>query len=344
MSSDSEIEPSTTRSFLMTDWEKEIPVYKYTPKKLPTPETNVSDLTNFILTQEETRDEFIVCVRTKPFRIELSVGGREFQDCITISILDVERNGPNSKIEAFLNVEYNERCNITNDLTRGEGTIILMRTAISFAFTYFKIDKFILKDISNFVCLPDQHISLPALYLLKHGQSWYQKHIHSRIFHELTLTNIENYKAFVMKKHDWDYLFQTYISPNLITNESQSREQIVAFLHEAWSRTNNYREFILDVISVDSQCSYLLDWFNEIFDDQVDKFIYKKADNYVLYNEFPFVKGLKVTYDAITDEEVRNTRAKNKRYTKGGAPSDAVVKSSFRKPIQTDICLTLKEL
>jgi hypothetical protein len=326
---------------LMTDWEEEIPVYKYTSKKLPIPETNTSNEHYFILTQDETRDEFIVYMRTKPYRTEISVGGNEFQGCITISILDVERIGPNSMIEAFLNVEYNERCNITNDLSRGEGTITLLRTAISFAFTYFKIDKFIFKDISNFVCLPDQHISLPALYLLKHGQSWYQKHIHSRIFHELTLNNIENYKAFVMKKQDWDFLYQTYISQKLMVGESQSREQIVAVLHDAWSRTNNYKEFILDVISDDSQCIYLMDWFNEIFDDVVDKYIYRNADNYVLYNEFPFIKGLQVTYDVIANEEMINARVKNKRYIKGGATNDT---SSFRKPRQTDICVTLKEL
>jgi hypothetical protein len=315
---------------IVNDSESNIPLNKYSPELLPIPDNyridNIKQKHYFELSQTESADEFHASVRPRRDGAEILVGGEKTRGCIIIHISKVDLSNPNSIVEAFLNVKYNEHCNVTNDLAKGIGTIILMRTAMSFAFTYFKIDKFILKDVSKFAC-DTQYISLPALYILKYGKSWYQKHINARTYNEQLHRNIEKYKLFVDSKPDWDYLYNTFILPDVQSCDKCDEEMILRalpLLHDTWKRTDNYRDFILDIISKDEQCVYLMGWFDDIFHDIVDEVFYGQVDNFLLYNEFPFIKGLNVEYMKTTrviNEKDDNLKIRalqlNEEYTVG---------------------------
>ena len=315
--------------------EPDIPFNIYIPDPLPVPK-HIANATNIIqyytLAQTETNDEFIASVKHKPTGYEILVGGKEMHGCIIITIQKVEWFNPNSLTEATINVKYHEDCNITHDLLRGVGTITLMRTAISFAFMHFKIDKFKLKDMSRFTCFGIYEISLPALYILKYGQSWYQKHLGARIYHARLQSNLDEYKRFVATKPDWDYLYSSYILPELqlyeelSDNKQDTRKHIQetrGFLYDSWKRTGSYRDFILDIIADDKRCSYLMNWFSRLFHDIVNQGLYDNVENFLLYDEFPFIGGLsvshiKTTYRKETETGIIHTLHQNEGFTMDG--------------------------
>ncbi len=335
-------------NILIENGEKNISFNNYTPYDLHIPKKYniqaVGIIHYFRLSQTETTDEFIASIKQKYNGFEVLVGGRELHGCIIININKVDYYDPSSRMEAVLNIRYHEKCNITNDLSKGKGTIIMMRTAISFVFSYFKIDKFILKDVSTFQCTQTQHISLPALYILKYGQSWYEKHIHARTYNETLHKNIEKYKQFVETKPEWEFLYKTYILPEFriyklfsISGSNTGHnatatatvvktiQHMKTVLYAAWLRNDNYRNFILDIISIDDQCQYLLNWFNDIFHAIVNQNLYGDVDNFVLYDDFPFIQGLQSTYmkttmngngllNDVIDDEI-STLQKNEDYT-----------------------------
>ena len=302
---------------IVDDLESNIPLHKYIPELLPIPDNYKNDNIKlkhyFELSQIESTDVFHASVRPTRDGAEILIGGEKTRGCIIIHISTIELGNKKTIVEAFLNVKYNEHCNITNDLAKGIGTIILMRTAMSFAFTYFKIDKFILKDVSKFEC-DTQYISLPALYILKYGKSWYQKHINARTYNEQLHRNIEKYKLFVDSKPDWDYLYNKFILPDVQSCDKCDEEMIqhaLPLLYDTWKRTDNYRDFILDIISKDDHCVYLMGWFDNIFHYIVDEVFYGQVDNFLLYDEFPFIKGLNVQYMKTT--RVINQKDENQK-------------------------------
>lgn len=355
------------------------------PKELPIPEEKynsnnksremLGEIHYFTLTQDETDDEFTVSVKTARNGYELMVCSDKLHGCIIINLTDIDYPDPDSMVEAYLNVSYRENKNIISDLSK---TITLMRAAISFAFSYFKIDDFVLNDISTFICSPQEpaiyspiitfadgvvtniqypntcEFSLPALYILKYGKSWYQKHLNARIFNRELSKKIAEYKEFVATKHNWDYLYDTYILPALqmynkyldsLDKEEQHNlkaiEHIRSTLYNSWSNTDSYRDFVLDVISNDNQCHYLMGWFDKIFNDIVHGGHYEDVDNVILYQEFPFIKGLNVSYIKTTywgkkeDEEnqaVKNLH-KNEEYTTmfGGGPENILFNKIFHR-------------
>lgn len=342
---------------LLEDGEKDIPYNNYEWNNLPIPDKyNVNGMSvkhYFNITQDETPDGFIGSVRQTQLGYEVFIGGEELKGCIIISINRVEYDNPDSRIEAFLNVTYNERCNITNDLSKGKGTITLMRTAISFVFTYFKIDKFILKDASEFKC-GRIHISLPALYILKYGVSWYQKHINAHIYNEELLAGVARYKRFIETKPEWKFIYDKYILHDLRRyrtkmnmkedNKYKTLKKIMnikSVLYNAWLNTNNYREFILDIISIDNQCSYLMEWFNNIFTGIMKPCLYGLVDNFIFQGDFPFIQGLNVTHrrtDILGEEEYENdmrikTLRENEEYTINGGGKACRGKLLFSKII-----------
>jgi hypothetical protein len=160
---------------------------------------------------------------------------------------------------------------------------------------------------------------------------------------------IAKYKEFVSAKQDWDYLYNTYILPSLqmynkyldcLDKDEDDKheenlkaiEHIRLTLYNSWSKTDTYRDFILDVISHDNQYYYLMDWVDKIFYDIVHGGYYEDVDNVILYEEFPFIEGLDVSYIKTTywgkkeDEEnpeIKNLHS-NEEYTTifGGGPTD----------------------
>jgi hypothetical protein len=337
-------------NYVLEDGEKEVPCNVYSPKLLKMPDhicknSQLSSSENikviFTLAQTETDDTFVVSVKYGYKRFEILVGGKELHGCVIITIQQVDWNDPNSLMEAYINLKYNKNCNIAHDLTHGTGTVILLRTAISFALTYFKIDKFRLKDKSVFKCNRKHNISLPALYILKHGQSWYKKHIGARIYNAKLQANIQRYKEFAATKPDWEYLYKSYILPDLQNEENEYSIEdighITSLLHEAWARTDTYKDFILEILSNKKHCGFLMKWFNNIFFDIADEELYGETDNFIMYNDFPFVHGLQVGFvEAIGKDEdtigvyrYKTAYPKNDYGMMGGGSSDGHVEITY---------------
>lgn len=284
------------------DQETEIPISSYQPLPLPNGRNKSNDFICYKLTQTETKDTFIAKVKSPGINgIQILVGGniRSLpKECVKINIYTIHISDTETIVEAVFIVDYNERCNIAKNL---KSALILARVAISFAYTYFKIDKFTLRDQSLFHCKTsniDYEFSLAGRELLKHGQTWYQRHLNAHIYHPRTLENIKRYLAFVDTKPPWFIFSQT--------NDSERLKPI-------WEKSNSYKELVLTLLddiqriysdsniddNMNQNCHILDPWFNQITYEYLQDL--PQIDNFILRDGFPFVKGLKVEFIPVNE-------------------------------------------
>ena len=283
--------------------ERYIPIPSYTPAILPqyTPETY--DCFYYRIRQTESNDTFIATVRTRGIGdTEIIVGGSVKslpKECVKI-IIQKDGDAGNDIVEAIFLVDYRQHCNEANDL---KSAIILARVAISFAYTYFRIDKFVLKDHSMFYCYTPTRTyeySLAGRYLLKYGETWYQRNLNARIYHPRTLESIKKYLDFIETKPDFG-IFQT-TAPTPMPSDQ---------LKQIWANTPNYREMVLKILDeiqrttdtdtdpdldpdTNQNCHLLYPWFNRISGEYLHDLLY--ADNFILRDGFLFIEGLTVEY------------------------------------------------
>ena len=313
------LEPPSTKKtvrvlkdYTPKDQESEIPISSYQPQILPNePQIlpNEPEIQNtqsqYKLTQTETNDAFIVTVyRYDETRQEITVGGSvDMPDCVKINIRSIIISDTRTITEANFIVDYNERCNTENNL---KSAVMLARVAISFAFTYFKIDKFILRDQSKFHCKTsarsDYRFHLYGRELLKYGQTWYQRNLNAHIYHPQTLKDIQRYLSFVNTKPPWNIF---------------SRYTIAERLKPYWDNSKSYKELVLTLldsvhrVNPDSKvdehtninCHLLYPWFNELTSHFLRDL--PEVDNFILRDSFPFVEGLKV--EVIPENEYNET-------------------------------------
>lgn len=284
--------------------ERYIPIPSYTPAILPQYAPDSYDCFYYRIRQTESNDTFIATVRTRGIGdTEIIVGGSVKslpKECVKI-IIQKDRDAGNDIVEAIFLVDYRQHCNEANDL---KIAIILARVAISFAYTYFRIDKFVLKDHSMFYCYTPTRTyeySLAGRYLLKYGETWYQRNLNARIYHPRTLESIKKYLEFIETKPDFG-IFQT-------TTPTQER------LKQIWTNTPNYREMVLEILDeiqrttdtdpdldpdldldpdTNQNCHLLYPWFNRISGEYLHDLLY--ADNFILRDGFLFIEGLTVEY------------------------------------------------
>lgn len=277
--------------------ERYIPIPSYTPAILPQYVTDSYDCFYYRIRQTETNDTFIATVRTRGIGdTEIIVGGSIKslpKECVKIIIQkDRDAGNGNNIVEAIFLVDYRQHCNEANDL---KSAILLARVAVSFAYTYFRIDKFILKDHSMFYCYTPTRTyeySLAGRYLLKYGETWYQRNLNARIYHHRTLDGIRKYLNFIETKPEFN-VFQ------VSSSSSQTREQ----LKQIWMNAPNYRELVLNILDniprtndaeTNENCHLLYPWFNRISNEYLHDLLY--ADNFILRDGFAFTEGLSVEY------------------------------------------------
>jgi hypothetical protein len=274
--------------------ERYIPIPSYTPAILPQYVPGNYDCFYYRIRQTESNDTFIATVRTRGIGdTEIIVGGSVKslpKECVKIII---QKDYGNDIVEAIFLVDYRQHCNEANDL---KSAIILARVAISFAYTYFRIDKFVLKDHSMFYCYTPTRTyeySLAGRYLLKYGETWYQRNLNARIYHPRTLESIKKYLNFIETKPDFG-IFQTATTP-------MPSDQ----LKHIWANTRNYREMVLKILDeiqrttdldpdTNQNCHLLYPWFNRISGEYLHDLLY--ADNFILRDGFLFIEGLTVEY------------------------------------------------
>lgn len=277
------------------DHESDIPISSYQPLSLPNDTGIPNQETHYKVGQSETDDTFIATVyRHKNGYSEITLGGNLTLDsCVNIIIHNVYISDKQYLVEAIFNVDYNERCNIDKNL---KSALILARVAISFAFTYFRIDKFILKDNSRFHCKTsheDYEFSLAGRDLLKYGQTWYQRHLNAHIFHPQTLEHIKQYLRFVETKPSWDVFSQTKDTERLkpIWEKSKTYKELVLTLLDNVQRI--YPESVITE-QTNQNCDLLYPWFKHITLDYLQELAF--VDNFILRDGFPFVKGMTVSF------------------------------------------------
>jgi hypothetical protein len=282
--------------------ERYIPIPSYTPAILPQYAPDSYDCFYYRIRQTESNDTFIATVRTRGIGdTEIIVGGSVKslpKECVKI-IIQKDRDAGNDIVEAIFLVDYRQHCNEANDL---KSAIILARVAVSFAYTYFRIDKFVLKDHSMFYCYTPTRTyeySLAGRYLLKYGETWYQRNLNARIYHPRTLESIKKYLNFIETKPDFG-IFQTAPTP-MRTDQ----------LKQIWANTPNYREMVLKILdeiqrttdldtdtdtdtNQNQNCHLLYPWFNRISNEYLHDLLY--ADNFILRDGFLFIEGLTVEY------------------------------------------------
>lgn len=277
--------------------ERYIPIPSYTPTILPQYTPGNYDCFYYRIRQTESTDTFIATVRTRGIGdTEIIVGGSVKslpKECVKIVI---QQDRGNDIVEAVFLVDYRQHCNEANDL---KSAIILARVAISFAYTYFRIDKFVLKDHSMFYCYTPTRTyeySLAGRYLLKYGETWYQHNLNARIYHPRTLESIKKYLDFIETKPDFG-IFQPMPTPT----PTQERLKVI------WANTSNYREMVLKILDeiqrtndpdtnqdTNQNCHLLYPWFNRISNEYLHDLLY--ADNFILRDGFLFIEGLTVEY------------------------------------------------
>ena len=296
-----------SKDYILRDQETEVPISSYQPLPLPLAtagalgEESVPNgvnttcqLSYYKLTQSETNDTFIAKVKPSVGinGIEILVGGSIKslpKECVKINISTTRISDTDRIVEAVFIVDYNERCNIAKNL---RSAVMLARAAVSFTYTYFKIDKFTLRDQSVFHCktsTADYEFSLAGRELLKYGKTWYQRHLNAHIYHQRTLYDIQRYLSFVETKPPWSVFVNT--------NHSERLKPI-------WDKSANYKELVLnllrDIQRIDTKvdehtninCHLLYPWFNTITFEYLQNF--PEVDNFILRDGFPFVEGLKV--------------------------------------------------
>jgi hypothetical protein len=284
----------------------DVTVSLYEPRILPLVENMFDKPMYYKVTQLETNDTFIVKVKS------IATGGTEIRvcgsilslpdECVKINIYNIRASDTERLVEAVFIMDYKERCNNENNLT---GAVMLARVAISFAYTYFKIDIFTLRDQSEFNCKTSHHnyrFHLAGRELLQHGKTWYQRHLNACILYPWILRKITEYIAFVNTKPPWSLL-----EPMLEQTNNTER------LKPIWDKSATYKEFVLTLLDenerlskvdddTNQNCHILHPWFNNITSQYLQNF--PVTDNFILRDGFPFVKGLKVEF--IPENEVRH--------------------------------------
>ncbi len=303
--------------YIPKDQETDIPISSYQPLSLPNEPGFQNPTIQYKLTQTETDDTFIATIyKYDDTRLEITVGGSvDMPDCVKINIRKINITNTRTIMEANFIVDYNERCNIEKNL---KSAVILARIAISFAFTYFRIDKFILHDQSKFHCKTsarsDYRFHLYGRELLKYGKTWYQRNLNAHIYHPQTLKDIQRYLSFVNTKPSWN-IFSHYT--------------IAERLKPYWDNSKSYKELVLTLlesvhrVNPDSKvdehtninCHLLYPWFNQLTSHFLRDL--PEVDNFILRDSFPFIDGLKV--EVIPENEYNAMTTRLQRGGAGGA-------------------------
>ena len=123
--------------------------------------------------------------------------------CITIAVTHIKRMFSDPTIASLILVKYYETCSENKGVKRGEGTVDMMNTAMSFVKHICPfIQSFELNDSSAKTYNNGASISLPTFYITQ-GKTWYEEQFGAHLiepFHTTYRTCIHE----VMNKHIYD--------------------------------------------------------------------------------------------------------------------------------------------
>ena len=200
---------------------------------------------------------------------EILVGGTDY--CSNISVFSKR-----DTTASINKLEYNKKCNITEDLESGVGTRHLLNTSMNFVLAIFPhVTTFILNDASTKDCdkTKKHSVSLIHYYLVFYGETWY-----SKIFHAHLKRDTEHYKIlqlFLTKLRDSSNKKPYIEFYNLFLRDPNIQKQIIKYdIENMYNSSNNYNEFfsrLKDNISDKTELCifvshFLTQFVNSIFD------------------------------------------------------------------------------
>lgn len=183
--------------------------------------------------------KFLMIVKTTVYGYYINFGGENSK--VTYIDIFVYDNDKTAKLQQ---IDYDQRCNLDENMTRGIGTRDMLQACL-FAIKQLFSDDLIdieLEDASNIACDNDLKVSLASYYLAFFGKTWYELH-----FGAVPITkDAELYKTskdlFLNKsaKQDIDWFKQLLRHSNTdhIYHES---------LLNIYEKADTYREFFNDL-------------------------------------------------------------------------------------------------
>lgn len=88
--------------------------------------------------------------------------------------IDVDTETPT--VASLANVMYSPRCNLMQNMAKGNGTVRMLQTALSVVLKAIPtIQKVNFNDVSSYDC-SGKNVWMPYYHLVVHGNTWYEKH------------------------------------------------------------------------------------------------------------------------------------------------------------------------
>lgn len=205
--------------------------------------------------------------------------GGSYDDCISISYTYNNNNDPISAKILF--VRYEPECTMANDLEKGGGTAIMLKTLLRYLFKKIpSVHIFSFEDMSHIDCVekdlskppprkPLKPLSLAYLSIAYNSCTWYEKHFDARMIDHVKYSNYKEAVKFLTKpgsKVDFVSFLQIAKPP---------QEQF-EYLEKLYNQTNTYRSFF-DAIPFEERCDLLRPWLKTFIE-------YYLGDTYDPYN------------------------------------------------------------
>jgi hypothetical protein len=233
--------------------------------------------------------------------------------CITISVFyPSDQSFPDSSIASLILVKHYEACSENKRLPKGEGTVDMMYTAMSFVKQVCKfIREFKLNDASTKQCDNGSMITLPYFYITQKGKTWYEgrfgAYLKEPMYTEYknTVEKVMNYKL-----PDFIEFYMRYIQS---TNTPQ---HVVDEIKKVYVPGNTIHEFFRHLYanySVSIGCILLQPWI-DTFMKIVGLHIYiLKHEWYISINQIPEYqfKNINKSYRTNTFTNTRKLRPWN---------------------------------
>jgi hypothetical protein len=208
----------------------------------------------FVITENKlTYDERII---SHTFKI-----GGTYHDCISISYTYHNMIPVSAKI-GF--VRYEPECTMGNNLEKGGGTAIMLKTILRYVFNKIpSITIFTFEDMSHIDCVemdlsklpprkPLRPISLAYLSIAYNSLTWYEKYF------DATMTDTDRYTKY---RSTLDFLTNPKLKPDFLSflQIAQPPQNQLDFLKKVYEETDTYRAFF-NSIPFNDRCELLRPW------------------------------------------------------------------------------------
>jgi hypothetical protein len=167
---------------------------------------------------------------------------------------------------SFNNATHNEKCSLSESLSRSDGTIKMIRTALKFVCERYKhVKGFLFNDGSWIQCEQDTKVCLHDLYIAKKARTWYHDKFGAMPFLEHDkasyMSAMHRYEQLRIGHTTPQIFYDAYIAPYYETIKIKGKKAIFDFikrkLNELMPKHTHYIELFKELMSVKENGEYL---------------------------------------------------------------------------------------